>query len=47
MDKATTTGERLSYARCFIEVSAGQNLPKSVLLQEEEGDEVAVELEYE
>jgi len=26
-----TTGERLSYARCFIEVSAGQNLPKSVV----------------
>ena len=47
MDKGTATGERLSYARCFIEVSAGQTLPKLFLLQEEEGDEVAVEVEYE
>jgi len=47
MDKATTTGEGLLYARCFIEVYAGQNLPKSALLQEEEVDEVAVEVEYE
>ena len=33
MDKVTAAGERLSNARCFIEVSATRNLPKSVLLQ--------------
>ena len=47
MDKATTSGVRLSYARCFVEVSAVKNLPKSVLLQLEEGPEVEVEVEVE
>ena len=47
MDKATASGERLSYARCFIEVSATQKLPNSVLLQLEDGEEIEVEVEYE
>jgi len=33
MDRATTTGERMSYARAFVENSADKELPKQVHLQ--------------
>ena len=47
MDRATTKGERLSYARCFVEVSVAKMLPSSISLKVEDGEELEVEVEYE
>lgn len=38
MDNATATGERLEFARCFIEIEASAKLPKSVRLDLGNGD---------
>jgi len=35
MDKATTSYERIAYARCFIKINAKKPLPKSVSLETE------------
>jgi len=47
MDKDTANGERLSYARCFIEVAASKPLPKSLSLHLEGGEELDIAVEYE
>ena len=47
MDKATTTGERISYARIFVEINVNSEFKKSVKLQVEEGDMVEIAIEYE
>ena len=47
MDKATAIGERLSYARCFIEIDALKKLPKTVTLEIEEGETIDVPVEFE
>jgi len=38
MDKATVSGERLSFARCFVEVIAAKTLPNKITLEDEEGE---------
>jgi len=47
MDGATATGERISYARVFIEIKANKELPNKIRLQLEEGDEMDVDIAYE
>lgn len=48
MDEATAKGERLSYARCFIEIKASDKLPKTVklALSKEEFLEIPVDFEW-
>lgn len=36
-DKANAIGERLDYARCFIEISVATNLPRTIKLEVDEG----------
>ena len=36
MDKATTSGERLTFARCFVEVAAAETLPCKIMLENDE-----------
>jgi len=38
MDRATTRGERLAYARCFVEVAATQAMPCKIILENAERD---------
>ena len=47
MDNATATGERLAYARCFVEISASKQLPSQKTLEVEEGERVTVPVSYE
>jgi len=47
MDKATAAGEIISYARCFIEINAANQLPKFVTLEMEEGEQIDVPVEFE
>jgi len=47
MDKATTNGERISYARCFVEVKESGPFLEQVSLVAEDGENLSVEIEYE
>ena len=47
MDNVTTTGERLSYARCLVEISAARQLPTQITLELEEGERELIPVEYE
>jgi len=47
MDRATATGERISYARVFIKIRADKDLVNKVRLQVEEGEVMDIELTYE
>ena len=47
MDKAAATGERLSYARCFVEINASKKLPKTVSIEITEGVYFDVPVEFE
>lgn len=47
MDKATTSGEILAYARCFVEISASKKLPNHVVLDLEDGERVSLPVIYE
>ena len=44
MDRATATGERISYAQVFIEIKADKDLPT---LHLEQGQEMDVDITYE
>jgi len=46
MGNATGTGERLAYARCFVEIAAARSLPSQVTL-EMEGESIDIPVEYE
>ena len=47
MDNATDSGEKLAFARCFIEISSLKVLPESVSLELEDGEMVNIPVEYE
>ena len=47
MDKATTTFQKLAFARCFIEIFATKPLPKTVSLEMDGGEKVSIEVEFE
>lgn len=47
MDEATTKGERLAYARCFVEISASAKLPRKVLLEIKNGEIMEIPIEFE
>ena len=36
MDKATASGERLTFARCFVEVATAETLPCKIMLENDE-----------
>lgn len=47
MDRATTMGDRIDYARCFIDIKAGFPFPNKVSIQVEEGELQDIDIEYE
>ena len=47
MDKATTSLETISYARCFVEISANTPLKKYVWLETDREEKVKIDVEYE
>ena len=47
MDKATTSLEKLAFARCFVEISANKPLQQSVKLEVDGEDTVQIVVEYE
>ena len=47
MDKATTSMERVAFARCFVEISANAPLKIFVWLEVEEEEKVNIDVEYE
>jgi hypothetical protein len=47
MDNATATGERLEFARCFVEISACSKLPKSVRLDLGNGEWLETPVHFE
>jgi hypothetical protein len=47
MDQATAKGERLAYARCFIEINAAVKLPKTVQVEVSKGEYVDIPVEFE
>jgi len=47
LDSATTSGERLSFARCFIEISAKSTLPGTIKLNLGPDEWVDVQVQYE
>ena len=46
-DKATATGERISYARVFVEINAKRDLLNSVQIQLEGGEVMEIHITYE
>ncbi|XP_020266255.1 uncharacterized protein LOC109841719 [Asparagus officinalis] len=47
IDKATATGERLAYARCFVEISSRAKLPNSIRMDLGNGEWLETDVEYE
>jgi len=47
MDKATASGERLTFARCFVKVAAAETLPCKIMLENDEGEKEILNVEYE
>jgi len=47
MDKATSSFEKLAFARCFIEINVAKPLAKTVALEVEGREKVIIEVEYE
>jgi len=47
MDKSTATGEKLYFARCFIEIEDSKPLPKIISIEMEEGDTLELQVEFE
>jgi len=47
MDMSTASGERISYARCFVEIDASKTLPSLVTLELEDGDGIEVQIQFE
>ena len=47
MNKATTSLERISYARCFVEISANTHPKKYVWLETDGQEKVKINVEYE
>ncbi|XP_020272316.1 uncharacterized protein LOC109847499 [Asparagus officinalis] len=47
IDQATASGERLAYARCFVEISSKSKLPNSVRLDLGNGEWLETNVEYE
>lgn len=47
IDNATATCERMAYARCFVEISAKDTLPKAVKLDLGDGEWVETQVQYE
>ena len=47
MDRATIIGERLTYARCFVEISSNKPLSKSVIIQLNDEQEIQLDVEVE
>ena len=47
MDRATTSYERLAYARRFVEISAKRTLPKFIWLEFDGGDRIKIAVDYE
>ena len=47
MDNATASGEKLAYARCFVEISVARQLPDNVTLMLDGGEKFSVLVAYE
>ncbi|XP_020250145.1 uncharacterized protein LOC109827551 [Asparagus officinalis] len=47
IDQATASGERLAYARCFVEISSKAKLPNSVRMDLGNGEWLETKVEYE
>lgn len=47
MDSATASGERLAYARCFVEISSNSKLPTSVKMEIGNGEWLETPVQYE
>jgi len=46
-DNATASGDRIAYARCFIEIAAAKSLPEHVSLELEGRERIKLLVEYE